>query len=140
MSHKFFTWTLGFFISTPALAHTGSEPIDLPSCGGHAVVYRNERQTVIKFEDVRECSNFTVNGQRFKMQADHRQLYSYVYTWQPTIYRDRLTLRVHSNRSRTEDYVHLRADEKYSRKKRRYWQRPLTSKPHHAAVVIDWRE
>jgi len=135
MSHKLFTWTLGLLIATPALAHTGSEHINLPSCGGHAVVYRNERQTIIKIEDVRECSNITVNGQRFKMQSHHGELYSYVYTWQPTIYRDQLTLRVHSNSSRTEDYVHLRADEKYSGRKRPHWERPVTWKPHHAPVV-----
>lgn len=135
MSHKIFTWTLGLLISTPALALVGSETIDLPGCGGQAVVYRNERQTIIKFEDVRNCSNFTVNGQRFKMQSDDRQLYSYVYTWQPTIYRDQLRLRVHSNRSRTEDYLYLRADEKYSEKKRPHWQPPITSQPHHVPSV-----
>lgn len=123
MSFKLSTWTLGLLLSAPAFAHSGSQHIDLPNCGGHAMVYRNERQTIIKIEDVTDCSNVSVNGQRIKMQSLNDR-YSYVYTWQPTFYREQLTLRVHSNTSRTEDYVQLQADENYAWKKKPRWERP----------------
>jgi hypothetical protein len=131
MSFKLGIWTLGLLVSAPALAHSGTQHIDLPNCGGHAMVYRNERQTIIKIEDVTDCSNVSVNGQRIKMQ-NLNDRYSYVYTWQPTFYREQLTLRVHSNTSRTEDYVQLQADENYAGKKRPRWERP-SWKPHYPA-------
>ncbi|HYX33488.1 MAG TPA: hypothetical protein VE954_10270 [Oligoflexus sp.] len=142
MSHKFFTWTFGLIFASPALAYSGAQHIDLPNCGGHAMVYRNAHQTVIKIEDVRECSNLTVNGQRYKMQPQSHDRHAYVYTWRPTLYRDQLTLRVHSNSSRTEDYVHLHADEheNYGGKRRPHWDRPVTWKPHHQAPVVTVRE
>jgi hypothetical protein len=139
MSHKFFTWTLGLLFASPALATFGSQHFDLPNCGGHAMIYRNERQTVIKLEDVRECSNLTVNGQRFKMHPHHDH-HSYVYTWQPTVYQDQLTLHVHSNSKRTEDYVYVRADENHDRHQRPHWERPVTWKPHHPAPVVTVRD
>jgi hypothetical protein len=139
MSHKLFTWTLGLLLSSPALAHLKSEHINLPNCGGHAMIYRNERQTIIKFEDVANCSKLSVNGQRFKMHPHHSR-YSYVYTWTPTVYREQLVLRVHSNSSRTEDHVRLRADESYAWKKRPHWERPVTWKPHVPAPVVTVRE
>ncbi len=139
MSHKLCTWTLGLLLSSPALAYSGSQHIDLPNCGGHAMVYRNERQTIVKIEDVTDCSNVSINGQRIKMQS-YDDRYSYVYTWQPTFYREQLTLRVHSNTSRTEDYVQLRADEESAWKKRPRWERPVTWKPHHPAPVVTVRD
>jgi hypothetical protein len=105
------------------------------------MIYRNDRQTIIKIEDVTDCSNVSVNGQRLKMQS-YKGRYSYVYTWQPTIYRDQLTLRIHSNSSRTEDHVRLRADDDYAGKRRPRWERPVAWKPHHPipAPVVTVRE
>jgi hypothetical protein len=139
MSHKLFTLTLGLLLSSPALAHLRSEHINLPNCGGHAMVYRNEHQTIIKFEDVANCSKVSVNGQRFKMVSSHHR-YSYVYTWKPTVYREKLVLRVHSNSSRTEDYVRLQADESYAWNKKPRWEQTPTWKPQRPAPVVTVRD
>ncbi|WP_141734858.1 hypothetical protein [Oligoflexus tunisiensis] len=137
MSHKIFTWTLGLLVSSPALA-LGSQSISLRDCGGYAKVHRNEHQTLIKFENVKECSNLSVNGRRLKMHQHHRH-YSYVYTWKPTHHHDHLTLRVHSNSSRTEDVIRLQADHIHGHKHRPHWDRPVTWQPHRPAPVVTVR-
>lgn len=137
MSHRLLSWTFLLTLSTPALAHNRAQTFQLPNCGGQAIVYRNDRQTVVKLEDVDECSNVTIDGQRQKMQIQYNERYSYVYSWQPTVYRDTLTLRVHSNSNRTEDYVRLTADGDDLQRPPR-WQRPTRWDPRPAPVVTTY--
>ncbi len=110
MTHQLF-WTFCLLVSSPALAGKRMQTIDLPNCGGLAEIISNDRQTLIQFKDVDDCSNLTINSQKMKMQRQNSQQYTYVYTWQPSLYREQITLRLHSNSGKTEDYVRLRSDE-----------------------------
>ncbi len=112
MTHLKYFSTLLFLLATPALSEHNFERFNLPNCGGHAEVRRNDRQTLIEFEDIEDCSNLTVNGQRIKMQVRSDGHYFFVYTWQPSLYRDRLDMRVHSNSGRTEDRLQIQTDER----------------------------
>jgi hypothetical protein len=134
MSHKIFTWTLGLLMSSPALALAGSQSIPLRDCGGYARVYRSDHHTLIKLENVKECSNLSVNGRRLKMHQHHHH-YSYVYTWKPSHQHDHLSLKVHSNSSRTEDVIRLQADHLHHHHHRPHGDRPVAWKPHQSPVV-----